>query len=397
MEHQVSDRKYELTKNNKLIPIVMMAVGVIAIVMGFMTDKTRTWATLLHNNFYFTAMGLCGTFFMAINYAAQSGWSVVVKRVAEAMGGFLKFGAVGMILIFAFGHHDLYSWTHSEYYDPSSPEYDPILAGKSGFLNMPFYWIRMIAYFVIWVGFTYILRKHSLQEDMYSGLEPYKKSYKLAATFLVLFAVTSSTSAWDFLMSLDAHWFSTLFGWYTFIGLFVSGMAMMTMFVMYLKGRGYMEHVNANHLHDMGKYMFAFSIFWTYLWFSQFMLIWYANLPEEVVYFKVRWEHFRTMWYSNLLINFIAPFLVLMSRDAKRQMQILWVAGVIIIVGHWIDVFLMVEPGTVGKGWTIGFIEIGTAIGYLGLFIWSTLSELSKASLVPKNHPMLVESLHHHI
>jgi hypothetical protein len=352
---------------------------------------------LLHNNFYFTAMALCGTFFMAINYVAQAGWSVVVKRVAEAMGGFLKFGAVGMILIFAFGHHDLYSWTHSEYYDPASPEYDPILVGKSGFLNMPFYWIRLIAYFVIWVGFTYILRKHSLQEDMYNGLEPYKKSYKLAATFLVLFAVTSSTSAWDFLMSLDAHWFSTLFGWYTFIGLFVSGMAMMTMFVMYLKGRGYMENVNSNHLHDMGKYMFAFSIFWTYLWFSQFMLIWYANLPEEVVYFHTRWTYFRTMWYSNLLINFIAPFLVLMSRDAKRQIQILWVAGVIIIVGHWIDVFLMVEPATVGKGWTIGFIELGTAIGYLGLFIWSTLSELSKASLVPKNHPMLVESLHHHI
>jgi hypothetical protein len=212
-----------------------------------------------------------------------------------------------------------------------------------------------------------------------------------------LFAVTSSTSAWDFLMSIDAHWFSTLFGWYTFIGLFVSGLGMTCMFVLYLKRRGYMDHVNSNHLHDIGKYMFAFSIFWTYLWFSQFMLIWYANLPEEVVYFKVRWENFRTMWYSNLMINFIAPFLILMSRDAKRQMTILWVAGIIIFFGHWIDVFLMVEPGTVGKAWTIGFTEIGTMIGYLGLFIWSTLSELSKASLVPKNHPMLVESLHHHI
>src|SRR5215213_9016178 len=154
MEHRISDRKYELTKNNKLIPIIMMAVGVIAIVIGFMNDKTRTWATLLHNNFYFTAMALCGTFFIAINYVAQAGWSVGVKRVAEAMGGFLKFGAVGMILIFAFGHHDLYSWTHSQYYDPARPEYDPILAGKQGFLNVPFYVIRLVLYFLIWVGFT---------------------------------------------------------------------------------------------------------------------------------------------------------------------------------------------------------------------------------------------------
>jgi hypothetical protein len=198
-------------------------------------------------------------------------------------------------------------------------------------------------------------------------------------------------------MSVDAHWFSTLFGWYIFAGLFVSGLAMMGMFIMYLKGKGYMDHINESHIHTVGIFMFAFSIFWTYLWFSQFMLIWYANLPEEVVYFKTRWEHYRTMWYSNLLVNFIAPFLVLMSRDAKRQIKIMWVAGVIIICGHWIDVFLMVEPGTVGTGWHIGFIEIGTAIGYLGLFIRSTLSELSKASVVPKNHPMLVESLHHHI
>jgi hypothetical protein len=397
MEHQISDRRYELTRNNKVIPMVMIAIGVIAIIVGFMTDKTRTWATLLHNNFYFTAMALCGTFFVAVNYVAQAGWATGIKRVPEAMGGFLKFGAVGMILIFALGHHDLYSWTHPQFYDPASPEYDAILVGKRGFLNIPFYVIRIVAYFVIWVGFNYLLRKQSLQEDVYSGLEPYKKSVTLGAIFLVLFAVTSSTSAWDFLMSVDAHWFSTLFGWYTFAGLFVSGMAMMCMFIMYLKGRGYMDHVNPNHLHDVGKFMFAFSIFWTYLWFSQFMLIWYANLPEEVVYYQTRWNYYRTMWYSNLLINFIAPFLVLMSRDAKRQMKILWVAGVIIIVGHWIDVFLMVEPGTVGKEWSIGFIEIGTAIGYLGLFIWSTLSELTKASLVPKNHPMLVESLHHHI
>jgi hypothetical protein len=225
----------------------------------------------------------------------------------------------------------------------------------------------------------------------------YRKCVSISAVFLVLFAITSSTSAWDFLMSIDAHWFSTLFGWYTFAGLFVSGMAMMCLILIYLRSRGYMEHLTENHFHDVGKFMFGFTVFWTYLWFSQFMLIWYANLPEEVVYFQVRWNYFRILWVLNLLVNFIAPFLVLMTRDAKRQTQVLLVAGVIILIGHWLDVYVMVMPGTVGADWHIGFIEIGTALGYLGLFIYVVLNELTKAALVPKNHPMLAESLHHQI
>jgi len=252
---------YTLTKNNKLIPLVMMAIGVIAVVTGFMTDPVRAWASLLHNNFYFTAMALCGTFFVAVNYVAQTGWTVGIKRVPEAMGGFLKFGAVGMILIFLLGHQHLYFWTHTEYYDPKNPAYDPVLVGKSGFLNQPFFIVRMILYFVIWVGFTMLLRRESLQEDVDGSLDHFRRSVRFGAIFLILFAVTSSTSAWDFLMSIDSRWFSTLFGWYTFIGLFVSGLAMMCMFILYLKMRGYMQHVNENHLHDVGKYMFAFSIF----------------------------------------------------------------------------------------------------------------------------------------
>ncbi len=219
----------------------------------------------------------------------------------------------------------------------------------------------------------------------------------MGAVFLVLFAVTSSTSAWDFLMSVDSHWFSTMFGWYTFAGLFVSGLAMMCLFIMFLRSKGYMDHVTSDHLHDVGKFMFAFSIFWTYLWFSQFMLIWYANLPEEVVYYQVRWENFKTLWVTNLIVNFCAPLLILMTRDAKRQIPILWVAGIIILCGHWLDVYLMVTPGVLGKDWHIGFIEIGTMIGYLGLFVRVTLGELSKASIVPKNHPMYQETIHHHI
>lgn len=391
------DRKYELNRNNKLIPMVLMAIGLVAIVTGFMTDKTRTWATLLHNNFYFTAIALCGTFFVAVQYVAQAGWAIGIKRVPEAMGSYLKFGMLFALVIFLLGGHDIYHWTHHDLYDPNSEMYDPILAGKQGFLNTPFYIIRLIIYGLIWVGFTMMLRKQSLLEDQMGNLEPFRRSVTISAIFIVLFAITTSTGSWDILMSIDAHWYSTLFGWYTFAGLFVSGLSMMCLFILYLKGKGYMDHVNENHLHDVGKFMFAFSVFWTYLWFSQFMLIWYANLPEEVIYYQVRWENFRSLWVANLLINFCAPLFILMTRDAKRQQAILWVAGIIILIGHWLDVFLMVTPGVLGKDWHIGFIEVGSMAFFLGLFLWSTLHELSKASVVPKNHPMFQESVHHHI
>lgn len=383
-----------------MIPLVMIAIGIVAIIMGFMTDKTRIWAVLLQNNFYFTAIALAGTFFISFNYAAQAGWAVGIKRVPEAMSGFLKYGMLAMIVIFIFGHHEIYHWTHysfAELSNPNGPNFDPVMAGKTGYLNIPFFLTRMLIYSIIWVGFTYVLRRHSLQEDIDGNISHYKRSVTLSAIFLVFFAVSSSMAAWDFLMSIDAHWFSTMFGWYTFAGLFVSGLAMMALFILYLKMRGYMHHVNDNHLHDVGKFMFAFSIFWTYLWFSQFMLIWYANLPAEVVYYQTRWRLFRSLWVANLLINFIMPFFVLMTRDAKRKNAILWVAVTIILIGHWLDVYIMVMPGTVGANYHLGFIEIGTAIGFFGAFILSTLTELTKASIVPKHHPMLEESLHHHI
>lgn len=377
--------------------MIMIAVGVVAIVMGFMTDKTRTWAALLQNDFYFTAMALAGTFFVAFQYVAQAGWAVGIKRIPEAMGGFLKFGMAGMIVIFLLGHHDLYHWTHAELYDKASPEYDHILAGKQGFLNIPFFLIRLVAYAAIWIGFTMMLRKHSLLEDKEGGLEHYKRSITLSAIFIVLFAVTSSTSAWDFLMSIDAHWFSTLFGWYTFAGLFVSGLAMMAMFILYLRGRGYMNHITENHLHDVGKFMFAFSVFWTYLWFSQFMLIWYANIPEETTYFAPRAQGiYKGIFWMMFVINFLAPLLILMRRNSKRNYTTITFMSLLIIFGHWLDFFQMVFPGPSPNHVPVLIYDFCIALGFAGLIMYVTARALSKAPLLAKNHPFVKESVIHH-
>ncbi|MEY3343698.1 MAG: hypothetical protein RL090_1382 [Bacteroidota bacterium] len=395
---------YNFTQKSKTVTLVMMALGLISVIAAFATHSHQAWSNLLHNTFYFMAISLAATFFLSVQYAAEVGWSVVLKRILEAMTTFLPFAAILMLVVF-FGNyvaahnggHYLYHWLHEELYDPASAEYDYIIAGKAGYLNLPFFTIRMLAYFAIWVGCAHMLRKYSLQEDIEGGTHNYFKAKKLAIWFLVAFAVTSSTSAWDFIMSIDTHWFSTLFGWYTFAGMFISAIAVMNFILAYLVKQGKMPFISEHHLHDAGKFMFAFSIFWTYLWFAQFMLIWYANIPEEVTYFMVRFDHYRELFIANFLINFIAPFLVLMTRDAKRKVNLLMVVSVILFIGHWIDVFLMVTPGVVKEDWHIGLIEIGTTIGFLGLFIYVVMNALSKAPLLREKHPLLQESLHHNI
>ncbi|MDQ3050311.1 MAG: quinol:cytochrome C oxidoreductase [Bacteroidota bacterium] len=395
---------YIFTQKNKTIAFVLMAVGLISIIASFLTHNHQAWSNLLHNTFYFMAIALAGTFFLAIQYAAEAGWSVVLKRILEAMGQFLPWSAVLMLIVFfgnyIAGHsggHYLYHWLHTELYDPASAEYDKIIAGKSGYLNLPFFIIRMLAYFAIWIGFTVIFRRLSLKEDIEGGTVNYFKAKRHAATFLVLFAVTSSTSAWDFIMSIDTHWYSTLFGWYTFAGMFISGLAVMNFILVYLVKKGNMPWITEHHLHDAGKFMFAFSIFWTYLWFAQFMLIWYANIPEEVTYFMIRFDSYKELFIANFMINFFTPFLLLMSRDAKRKLNLLLTISVILFIGHWIDVFLMITPGVVKENWHIGWMEIGTTLGFLGLFMYVVQNALTKAPLLREKHPLLQESLHHSI
>jgi hypothetical protein len=335
---------------------------------------------------------------VALQYVAYAGWSVMIKRINEAMSAWILPGAVIMLIVFLLGRHDLFHWTHEGIMTKGSVNYDEIIAGKSGFLNLPFYLIRMVVFLGIWWFFSQRLRKLSLEEDLNGGTEYFHRSINTAALFLVLYAVSSSMSAWDWVMSVDVHWFSTMFGWYVFASWWVSGIAATTLTAIYLKQAGYLKFLNANHLHDLGKFMFGFSIFWTYVWFSQFMLIWYANLPEEAVYYNQRLGGFNGaytgIFFFNLVINFAFPFLVLMRRDAKRQMIMLKIVSIAILIGHWSDFYLMFMPATM-KGDNGFIIEIGIALIFLGSFLILFTKRLSQASLVPVHHPFLDESVHH--
>ncbi len=387
----------------KKLAIALMIIGVLGLVVGFtFGDANRVWGNLLLNTYFFLGISLAGVFLTAAHQVGYGGWHIQIKRVFESTGSYIPvLGVVAiLILVGAKMHwHHLYHWMDHDLFDPASPSFDKILAGKEGFLNFPFFSFRIVGYIVLWSLFAWLLRKVSIQEDEMGGLGYYKRNKAYAAIFLVIFAVTSSTSSWDFVMSVDPHWYSTLFGWYNFASLTVSGVAAITLVILFLKSNGYLKNVNEEHYHNLGLFMFGFSVFWAYLWFSQYMLQWYANVPEETIYFYNRLHGrplFAVLFYVNLLLCFFFPFLFLMTRSAKRSSGKLLVASCIILFGHWIDFYLMVMPGSVGEHAGFGLTELFIALGFAGGYIFVILSTLTKASLVPVNNPFLKESMVHH-
>lgn len=361
----------------------------------------RLWANLWLDGVFFTGLAVIGLFFVAVQYVSQAGWSAGLVRVPMAFASFLPIGLGILIVTFLVGGHDIFHWTHESLYQKGSPDYDPILDGKRGYLNTPFFIIRMVVFVGAWILLGRMIRKNSLTEDLQGGNSFWHKNHKLSAIFLVIFAVSSSMLAWDWTMSIEPHWYSTLFGWYTFASWHVAGIATLGLTLVYLKDKGLLSHVNGNHLHDVGKFMFAFSIFWTYLWIAQYLLIWYANIPEEIIYFLERTKgfdgKFTGVFFINIFINFVFPFLFLMTRDAKRTPLFLKIAASAIIIGHWLDFYLMVMPGTVGAHAGFGFIEFGLVMLFAAAFIYVVSKSLASAPLVAKNHPMLQESAHHDI
>ena len=367
---------------------------------------TRVYTALRQTNVLFTGLGIIGLFFVAIQYAAQAGWSVPVKRIPLAMSHWIPISGILMLVLWFVVKADVFHWTHHDLYVEGAG-FDEIINGKSAYFFWPleaggfplFFILRMVVFFGLWYLFFIWIKKEMLAEDVNGGTAHWTKARSLSAIFLVIFAVSSSIAAWDWVMSIDTHWFSTMMGWYVFASWWVTGLALITVVAAYLKEAGFLKIMTADHLHDLGKFVFAFSIFWTYIWFSQFLLIYYANIPEETVYFvtRINTSPYGWIFYTNIILNFVLPFLLLMTRDSKRHMSMLKVVCPIVIVGHWFDFYNMVTPGVMQNDGGLGFIEIGLAMVFMAAFLYVMLNALSKVPLIAKNHPMMQEALHHHI
>jgi len=353
----------------------------------------RPYAALYIAAFFFFMISLGVLAFYAIQYAAQAGWSPVLFRVMEAITYYVLPGGLIVLGIAFWADDHIFIWM-----DPEVVAHDALIQAKSGWLDKTWFTIRGLIFITGWSLYRYFSRKFSLAQDLaeVNDNSNFKKNFRISAGFLVFYIYTESMMSWDWIMSVDPHWFSTLFGWYVFASMFVSGITVIALITIYLKSKGLMEFVNDSHLHDLAKFMFAISVFWTYLWFSQFMLIWYANIPEEVTYFVTRIEDYNLPFFGMIILNFIFPFLVLMNSDYKRVPWFIVMAGVVILFGHYIDVFNMIMPATVGDRWFIGVPEISAILLFLGLFMFIVFYALSKAPLLAKGNPFIKESEHFH-
>ena len=402
--------QFELPSKTRTWSLALIAIGAVALIAGLVTkgfssdehEKSVFWGTLMYNSIFFTLICNASMFFICATTLAMGGWQMVFRRVPEAISkAVIVLGSITWLVLFYIvvidHNHHIYHWLDE------SAKVDPILKGKLGFLNPTFFLIWTTLAIGLWILLGARMRKLSSEADA-GPMDPETgKSYIWRNTvtgslFIVWFALTvASTIPWLWLMSLDAHWYSTMYSWYTFASSFVSGMALIALWVIFLKNKGYLEYTNQEHLHDIGKFMFAFSIFWTYLWFSQYMLIWYGNISEETVYFKHRVQGaYKGIFFLNLIINFVCPLLILMKRSTKRNYTLVTFMAVLIIFGHWVDFFQMVM-GSVSKDHvSLSWLDFGIAAFFVGLVIMLVSGELAKKPLMSKYHPFLKESIIHH-
>ncbi len=392
-----AERAYQFAGDRRawLVPLILGgALLVLSVMGGWQSPDDFFFAYLTGWSFLLTT-ALGGLLFLIFHHLTRAHWSITINRINEALiWAFPLLFLLGLPLLL--GMHDLYHWTHEELFDPTSSHYDEIIAGKQAYLNVPFWSIRMVVYFAVWTLVSYRLYSFSLQQDVDPDPSILKKLRSTSAWGLPLTGVTLAFASYDILMSLDPHWFSTIFGVYFFAGGILSAVSVITLVAMLLQRRGGLLQgvITREHYQDLGKYMFGFVVFWAYIAFSQYMLIWYGGIPEETVWYQHRLQH-GWEWHSAFLLvfHFVVPFLVLLPRATKRTYSILGLMAVWIIGMHWFDLHWVALPVLRESG---GFhwLDFTCWLGLTGIFAGGLMYRLRRHPLVPQNHPYLGESLH---
>lgn len=386
--------KFVTNPNLKTAIWVLMGLGLITFIIGFTRDQERLWPAYLTAFFYFSCLGLGGLFFTSIQHIAKAGWSSSIRRYAEAMTAFIPFILLGG-LVMVLGMKTLFPWANPEVIAES-----PMVAAKTGYLNVGFFVVRLLVFCAGWFAFKWFIVGNSLKQDQSGDENLTHKNVGLSIGFILFFAISFTLFSMDLLMSLLPTWYSTIFGIYAFSGLFQASLAVLALIIIFMRRGGFVKgYVTVEHQHDVVKFLKGFTVFWAYIAFSQFMLIWYANIPEETEYYLMRSQNGGWMGISValLIFRFIVPFLALLPRGFKRNENHVIMVSILILIMQYVDIYWMVYPNFFHGHVVFGFMEVGIFAGFAGLFLYCLTAFFQKFSLVPQKDPRMHEAISHHV
>jgi len=383
------EREMKMPEGWGLMLKILVAFGVVTFLTGLYFDSQRAWADWFLASYFLLQLSLAGIFFVALQYVTGAAWSVGIRRIPEAMALLLPVGALGLIATLTL-HPAVYPWAAT---GASAGE------GLEGFkriwLSLPFFRARALFYLIVWFIFAVAIVRTSRRQDLDGDHAHTRRNIRLSAAFLVVLTLTLIPASFDWMMSLEPNWYSTVFAFYDFSGMFLGGLAALIVLAALVERLAPGEFsLTEEHRHDLGKLLFAFSTFWGYLWFCQYMLIWYANIPEETSYYVHR-QHgaWGPLFLLNLLLSWALPFLILLQRRYKQSTQMLVTVAVIVLGGRCLDLYLMIFPAAVGPEPVVGLFEVGSWAGAAALYALLFFRVVRKAPLVPLKDPFLMESL----
>ncbi len=386
--------------------IILMGAGAVGLAASYAVGgQERAVADYLIGFWYFAGISITMLFFSALQFLTRSGWSAGVRRIAENLSGMTPFLVVFLIPIVLnlFGHHSIYEWTHE------SSKHDPIIQIKEPYLNIPFTIGRLALYCLLWWGMWKFVVGNSVKQDSATDITPTRKNWKRSAVWVLVYSLTITFASFDLLMSLEPHWFSTIWGVYTFSGHFVAALAIIAIMLVSFRNHGLLDgYIRDEHYHDLGKLMFAFTVFWAYIGFSQYFIIWFANIPEETVYFTTRLDNTPWSVFGILLIltRFLIPFALLLKQDVKRKKKVLVWSAIVILIAHFIDIVWIVMPA-VGKvlihgtseqaiPFLFSWNEFTGMLFFAGVFLFAGARMFTSQNAVAANDPLLQESFEYH-